>query len=50
MTYSLSILPRASRELEDLPADAYPRAVEAIRKLAENPRPQNCLKLMGREG
>ncbi len=50
MNHSLYILPRASKEIEELPSDAYRRAVEAIRELAENPRPQNCLKLTGREG
>ena len=50
MTYSLFILPRAAKELEELPADAFQRVRDALRGLAGNPRPHGCLKLSGREG
>ena len=50
MKYSLFILPRAQRELLELTSVPYGRIRDAIRKLAENPRPPVCLKLTGREG
>lgn len=50
MSYSISILRRAQKELEDLPGDAYERVKEGIRTLAEDPRPIGCLKLTNREG
>jgi len=50
MTYAVSILRRAQKELADLPHDAYTRARDAIRELALNPRPHGCTKLAGRDG
>lgn len=50
MSYSLSIRRRAQKELAKVPAGDYERIVEAIRKLGDNPRPEGCLKLTGREG
>lgn len=50
MTYRLSILPRAQKELAQVPHDTYERIVAAIRKLSEEPRPPGCRKLSGREG
>ena len=50
MSYSVLILPRAQAELSSLPVGAYEKVKLAIRELAENPRPQGCLKLRGREG
>lgn len=50
MNYSLFILPRATKELEDLPSETYNRIRDAIRKLAQDPRPQGCMKLTGRDG
>ncbi len=49
MNYTISILRRAQKELEDLPADAYERVKKDIYTLAEDPRPPGCLKLIGRE-
>lgn len=40
MKYRLAIKPSASRELERLQDQLLRRADEAIRKLADNPRPQ----------
>ncbi|MGD1102627.1 MAG: type II toxin-antitoxin system RelE/ParE family toxin [Terriglobia bacterium] len=50
MNYLLFILPRAQKELAQLSSAAYPRVRDAIRELAENPRPPGCLKLTGRDG
>jgi len=50
MSYGLSILRRAQKELSHTPPDAYRRIVEAIRELGESPRPAGCLKLSGRDG
>jgi len=50
MTYSLSILRRAQKELAQVPAGDYERLVEAIHSLGDNPRPSGCRKLSGREG
>jgi mRNA interferase RelE/StbE len=50
MSYSITIMRRAQKELANLPADVYPRVRDALRSLAEQPRPGGCLKLKGREG
>jgi len=50
MSYSISIVRRAQRELARLPPGAYERARGAIRALAENPRPPGSVKLIAREG
>jgi len=50
MSYSLSVLRRAQKELAQIPAGDYERLVEAIRSLGDNPRPSGCRKLTGREG
>jgi mRNA interferase RelE/StbE len=50
MSYSLSILRRAQKELAQIPSGHYERLVDAIRDLADNPRPPGCRKLTGREG
>jgi mRNA interferase RelE/StbE len=50
VTYRVSILRRALKELEQLPAEHYARVRDAIRYLASDPRPADCLKLTGREG
>lgn len=50
MTYRLSILRRAQKELAQFPSSSFERVVAAIRDLAQNPRPPGCLKLSGREG
>ena len=48
--FSLLILPRAQKELAHLPEREFERIRDAIRSLAELPRPPGCLKLSGREG
>jgi mRNA interferase RelE/StbE len=50
VSYSLSILRRAQKELAQVPAGDYERLVEAIRSLGDHPRPSGCRKLAGREG
>ena len=50
MNYSLFILPRAQKELAQLSAGAFARVRDAIRELANDPRPPVCLKLTGRDG
>jgi len=50
MKYSLSILPRAQKELSRLDDSSYSRVRDAIRELASNARPVGCAKLAGRDG
>jgi mRNA interferase RelE/StbE len=50
MKYSLFILPRAHKELAALGETDYQKTKEAIFRLADNPRPSGCSKLVGREG
>ena len=49
MSYTVSILPRAGRELARLPTVTYRRVSNAIRDLTAEPRPQGCLRLTGRD-
>lgn len=50
MSYAVFILRRAQKEMVQLSIEPYERVLEAIRGLAEDPRPSGCLKLTGREG
>lgn len=50
MKYSLSILPRAQKELSRLDDSSYGKVGDAIRDWASNARPVGCAKLTGREG
>jgi mRNA interferase RelE/StbE len=50
VSYSLSILRRAQKELAQISRGDYERVVEAIRDLADSPRPVGCRKLTSREG
>jgi mRNA interferase RelE/StbE len=50
MSYRVSLLRRAQKELADLPEEAYVRVRDAAQALAEEPRPSGCKKLKGREG
>ena len=50
MKYSLFILRQAQKELASLEKTDYQKIKEAILRLAENPRPSGCSKLVGREG
>ena len=48
MSYEISILRRAQKELAKLPQSDYQRIRNAISNLANNPRPSGCKKLKGR--
>jgi mRNA interferase RelE/StbE len=50
LTYTVSILPGAGRELARLPRGAYERVRDALRGLGDDPRPSGCRKLVGRDG
>ncbi|GAB6063101.1 type II toxin-antitoxin system RelE family toxin [Deferrisoma palaeochoriense] len=50
MRYRLRILRRAQKELAGLPSKTYEAVRDAIRALAENPRPTQARKLVGRDG
>ncbi len=50
MSYTVQILRRAQKELAALPPIVYPRVRDAIRELANTPRPSGCKKLSGRSG
>ncbi|MFL6373966.1 MAG: type II toxin-antitoxin system RelE family toxin [Pyrinomonadaceae bacterium] len=50
MTYSISILRRAQKALTAFPRSDYIKMRDAIRALAEEPRPTGCRKLVGRDG
>ncbi len=50
MSYELKILRRAQRSLGRLSQRDYERVRDAIRALADEPRPPGCRKLTGRDG
>ena len=50
MTYTITILRRAQKELSDLPQDFYVQVRDAIRRLADEPRPNGSKKLAGLPG
>ena len=50
MTYRVSILRRAQRELARLSSEQYEAVRDAIRALAVEPRPTGTRKLTGRDG
>jgi mRNA interferase RelE/StbE len=50
MSYTISILRRTQKELAGLPTNIYEGIRDAIRALADNPRPPGCAKLVEREG
>jgi mRNA interferase RelE/StbE len=50
MAYSVAILPRAQKELAQIPQSAFTRTIAAIRALAQNPRPPGYIKLTNRPG
>lgn len=50
MSYTVSILPRAQRQLAKLPSEVYERVRQALLALADEPRPHGCFQLTGREG
>ena len=50
MNYNLTIKRRASKALAKLPNEDYEKVRDAIRDLAQIPRPSGCLKLTERDG
>ena len=50
MSYDITIKKRTSKALANLTNEDYQKVRDAIRELAENPRPSGCLKLTGKEG
>ena len=50
MIYTLTVLPRAKRELSKIDSPHFEAVSENLLALGENPRPQGCKKLRGRNG
>ena len=50
MIYRILILRRAQKELAELSKRDYERMKSAILALSSNPRPNQCTKLVSREG
>ncbi len=50
MTYKLSILRRAQKQLAKIPANDYKKIKKTILDLARDPRPPGSKKLKGRDG
>jgi len=50
VSYSLLILPSATRQLSALPADVYAQVRDRIRTLAVDPVPSESRKIEGRNG
>ena len=48
MTYQITVLPVAAREIRKLPADAKRRVQAVIELLADDPRPPAARKLVAR--
>lgn len=50
MTYKISILRRAQKQLAKIPANDYKKVKQTILDLANDPRPPVSKKLKGRDG
>ena len=50
MSYEVTILPRARKQLERIEEGTYRRILEALEGLQRDARPPGCRKLRGREG
>jgi mRNA interferase RelE/StbE len=48
--YALLILPRAQREIASIRSPDREKIIHAIRQLQNDPRPNHCRKLAGRQG
>ncbi|MBM3188040.1 MAG: type II toxin-antitoxin system RelE/ParE family toxin [Chloroflexi bacterium] len=48
MAYNVKLTPHAAKQFADLPAAVKPRIGEAMRKLADDPRPPGCKRLRNR--
>jgi mRNA interferase RelE/StbE len=49
VTYGVSVLRKAQKELAALPPEPFQRLKVAISNLATNPRPVGCAKLKGQQ-
>ena len=49
MSHTIEIFRSAARDLHRIQVDDRNRIIEAIRGLADNPRPPGCKKLTGRD-
>jgi mRNA interferase RelE/StbE len=50
MTYKISILRKAQKQLAKIPASDFKKIKQAILDLGQDPRPPGSLKLKGRPG
>jgi len=50
MPYKVYLHPSAKRQLDSLPSGARPRIDDALRKMADDPRPVGCRKLTDTDG
>jgi mRNA interferase RelE/StbE len=50
MAYAVTLKKSAEKELDNLPARILTKIVNTLLSLKNNPLPQNCKKLHGREG
>lgn len=50
MTYTITVLPRAKRELSKIDSPQFEAISEKLLALGENPRPSGCKKLRERSG
>lgn len=50
MTYKISILRKAQKQLAKIPANDYKKIKQSILGLARDPRPTGAKKLKGRQG
>jgi mRNA interferase RelE/StbE len=48
VSYAVSVLRAAAKQLDKLPEDSRARILEAISDLVKTPRPEGCIKLTGR--
>jgi mRNA interferase RelE/StbE len=48
VSYAVSVLRAAAKQLDKLPDDSRARIVEAIADLVKTPRPEGCIRLTGR--
>jgi mRNA interferase RelE/StbE len=50
VSYAVTVLPRAKRELSKINSPYFEALSEKLASLKENPRPHGCKKLQGRNG
>ena len=50
MKYAVLILRRAQKELANISRENFDQIRDATQELGDNPRPEGCIKLRGRDG